>query len=624
MNSNSFIIAFVLIPLLSFVLSLVLPARKENLIWKFSFASVLIQGIALVSFTFYWGGNGFVPMNFSEWTLYQSTEYKFVIDFYFDAITVVYLLVGAMVSLLVIKFSGYYLHREAGFKRFFNTILFFELAYQFTVLSGNFETLIMGWEMLGISSFILIAFYRDRYLPVRNSIKVFSIYRIGDIGLILALWGMHHLWHQNVFFLELRGFGEVEHHIANQPAFSYFVALSILMAASAKSAILPFSSWLPRAMEGPTSSSAIFYGALSVHFGIFLLLRTSIFWFHLDGIRWLLAALGTASAAIAFLISRVQFTIKAKVAYASITQIGIMCVELALGWNTLVLIHFVGNAFLRTYQLLVSPSIVNYMVRQQTYSEGKATRPSFFNYGHLANSFYLLALKEWNLDAFFNRLIFRNVKQFGKRLDFFTPFNVVFILLPFYLIALLLYYYRATLPDTLVSWMPEILGVVALLMVFKAFSERIYPRLAFGMVLLAHFWTYLSISFNHELSALQMQFYFGGVLFGGAIGLLVLNRLRMKERAFFDLNNYYGHVDEYPGLARWYLISVLCVMGFPITSTFIGEDLLFSNIYRNQFVLAVIHSLIYIFGGIALIRSFARLFWGPNLKPYFSKALKSA
>jgi NADH-quinone oxidoreductase subunit L len=71
------------------------------------------------------------------------------------------------------------------------------------IFSGNFETLFIGWEFLGITSFLLIAFYRDRYLPIKNALKTISLYRLGDICLILALWMSHHLWHQNITFLQL-------------------------------------------------------------------------------------------------------------------------------------------------------------------------------------------------------------------------------------------------------------------------------------------------------------------------------------------------------------------------------------------------------------------------------------
>jgi len=301
---------------------------------------------------------------------------------------------------------------ELGLKRFFNTILFFFLGYNFTVLSGNFETLFIGWEILGISSFLLIAFYRDRYLPVRNAVKVFSIYRIGDVGIFLAMWASHHLWHENITFYKLQNYDLVHQHLSEHSFIGIIISLGILIAASAKSALFPFSSWLPRAMEGPTPSSAVFYGSLSVHFGVFLLLRTFPFWEHQLSVRILIGLIGLITAIIAFFITGVQATIKTKIAYASIAQIGIMFIEIALGLETLALIHFAGNAFLRTYQLLVSPSVVSYQIRDQFYhfkTNQNVVFPKFLK--RFESTIYVLSIKEWYLDTFMQKWIFYPVKR---------------------------------------------------------------------------------------------------------------------------------------------------------------------------------------------------------------------
>lgn len=143
---------------------------------------------------------------------------------------------------------------------------------------GNMVAGFLGWEVLGISSFLLISFYRERYLPSKNAVKIFSIYRIGDVGILLAMWLSHHLWHANITFQQLAEAAAVQAHLREHSWIGVIISLMILLAAIAKSAQFPFSSWLPRAMEGPTPSSAIFYGSLSVHMGLFLMIRTFPFW----------------------------------------------------------------------------------------------------------------------------------------------------------------------------------------------------------------------------------------------------------------------------------------------------------------------------------------------------------
>ncbi|HQV98000.1 MAG TPA: proton-conducting transporter membrane subunit, partial [Saprospiraceae bacterium] len=354
-------------PFLAFFISLFLPKENEKLISGFTFGVVGIHFFTILGLLIYWITLGFPVLNLKEFSIYESADMDFFIDFYFDHVTAVYSLIGAMLTFLVTTYSRIYLHRESGYKRFFYTILFFYAGYTLVVFAGNLETLFIGWEILGLTSFLLVAFYRERYLPVKNAFKVFSIYRIGDVGIILAMWASHHLWHENITFAKIQNYELVHHHLEAHSVFGLFISIMLLTAACAKSAQFPFSSWLPRAMEGPTPSSAIFYGSLSVHLGLFLLIRTMPFWEHQLIARIMIGAVGIFTAAIGASIGRVQSSVKSQIAYASVAQIGLMFLEVALGFKNFALFHFAGNAFLRTYQLLVSPSAVSYLIREQFY-----------------------------------------------------------------------------------------------------------------------------------------------------------------------------------------------------------------------------------------------------------------
>ncbi len=625
METNYIIVSFIVVPFLGFIISLVIPAKQESGLSKTAIYTSLTQLLVVIGFVGYWLLNETPIINIKEAILYKSKDYEFFIDFYFDKVTATYLFVGSFVTFLIMRYSRYYMHMEDGYKRFFNTILFFYLGYNWTVLSGNFETLFIGWEILGISSFLLIAFYRERLLPVRNAIKVFAIYRIGDIGILATMWASHHLWHENITFLKLNNYDLVHDHLIGHSGIGLFIGLSILLAAAAKSAQLPFSSWLPRAMEGPTPSSAIFYGSLSVHFGVFLLLRTYPFWGEQIIVKFTIVILGLSTAIIAFLIARVQTTVKTQIAYASIAQIGIMFIEVALGFHALALIHFAGNAFLRTYQLLVSPSIVSYLIRDQFYHftpEKLKSKKGFFV--KFKNSVYLLSLKEWNLNSFMSKRIFQPLKNLGKNLNFLTPKNLLFYFVPMYLTAIFLYLNETNLPFYLKEYLPEFIAFVGLMMVLKAFSERHYPRLAWLLVLFNHYCVALAVSFNEKFEVSQNLVYLSGVTIAGITGFLALHYVRKKERENFDLNQYYGHIYRYPKVAFVFFLSSLGVMGFPITPSFIGEDLIFSHIHENQYLLGLFSSLSFILGGIAVIRIYARIFLGNYIIPVNSNPLKSS
>ncbi len=613
---------FLLLPLLGFVLSLLVPKEKESLLSNIAFYVVggnLILGIALVIF---WLINGHPTLNITDISIYQNPHYNFFIDFYFDKISAVYFLVGAFLTFLVTVYSRYYLHRESGYKRFFNTMLFFYFGYNITILSGNFETLFIGWEILGISSFLLISFYRERYLPVRNAIKVFTIYRIGDLGIILAMWMMHHLWHENVTFLKLTNYELVHEHLASHSWVGVFISLMILIAAAAKSAQLPFTAWLPRAMEGPTPSSAIFYGSLSVHIGAFLLLRTFPFWEHQHSVRIIIVILGLSTAIIASLIARVQSSIKGQVAYASAAQIGIIFIEIALGFEKLALIHFAGNAFLRTYQLLVSPSVVTYLIREQFYNFKPHTDDVVENSlsKKLKNSLYMLSIKEWYLDKIIFSIFLGPLKGLRTQLNFLTLKNLLYFFIPVYLVGFYFSYINPPFSETVKTYLATAIGFTALLMVLKAYNERKNYRLAWLLIIMAHLFIDLAINFNEHFEGFETFLYMSGVIVCGVLGYYILYRLRAAENKNVGFDQFYGLVHKHPKFALIFLISCLGLAGFPITPTFLGEDVILTHVEQNQFLLAFFIANIFVLNGITLIRIYARIFLGPHPKTFQTKS----
>lgn len=621
---NELLQYFILLPFLGFIISLFLPESKEKAISWTAFGTVFLQLVGLVAFIIFWIIDGAKDLNLVELSVLKTAHYEFFIDFYFDQISAVYLFIGALLTSMITTYSRYYLHREKGYKRFFNTVLFFFFGYNLAILSGNFETLFIGWEIIGISSFLLIAFYRERYLPVKNAFKVFSIYRIGDVGLLLAMWASHHLFHENITFMKLNNYELVNEHLQNHSIIGIFIALCLACAAAAKSAQIPFSSWLPRAMEGPTPSSAIFYGSLSVHLGVFLMLRTFPFWEHQTTMRFAIGLMGLTTSLAASVMARVQSSVKSQVAYSSISQIGIIFIEIALGFETLALIHFAGNAFLRTYQLLVSPSVVSYLIRDQFYNfkpREKAIEDSYPK--KIEYTLYILALKEFNLEGFLNMVLWKPLKIIGKSLDFLNIKRIYFFFIPIYLLGFITYKFKLHLPYQLTNILPELFAFIGLVFVFKSFSERRSPFLAWILIVMNHFWIALAIVFNDKVSVSEIAYYLAGIIVAGIIGYIALLQLRKLERKIL-INQYLGHVYEHPKFAFFFLLATLGITGFPITTTFIGEDLIFSHIDSNQLFLAFFVASSFVVSGIAGIRIYARLFLGPHVKTYHELPYKSS
>jgi NADH-quinone oxidoreductase subunit L len=613
----------ILIPLAGFAISALIPGTKETLMSRTAFLTVGLHAVIFALLTITWGLNGLPSLNIKEVVLFATGDYEFFIDFRFDKMTAVFGLVGSILAFLVTVYSRVYLHREKGYKRFFNNTLFFYSGYNITVFAGNMETLFIGWEILGIASFLLIAFYRNRYLPVKNAVKVFSIYRIADVGLLLAMWMSHHLWHENITFEKLSNFSLVHSQLQSHTLTGVFISLMILLSAAAKSAQLPFSSWLPRAMEGPTPSTAIFYGSLSVHIGVFLLLRTAPFWEQQLSVRILIGVLGLLTSIVASGIARVQSNVKAQIAYASISQIGIIFIEISFGLINVALIHFAGNAFLRTYQLLISPSVVTYLIREQFYNFKPRTETFEHSFPkRLEYSYYVLCLKEFNLDTFMYRFYWNPMKWAGKKLSFFTMQNVLVFGIPILIAGFALMFSTWILTDNH-HRLPGALAFVGLLCSLKSFTERENVKLSWILVIMNHFWIVLAISFNEAFNLKHAAWYLSGVIIFGIVGFSCLRFLRILEKNI-GLNRFHGHSLVHPRLALVFLVSCLAVAGFPITPTFIGEDLIFTHIHQNQLFLAFCVAFSFIINGLAIVRIYARVFLGPHVNSIYDMAYRSS
>ena len=377
----------------------------------------LIQGTVSVSFIAALGAAAFMltaglpqhTIELGDWVITPTYHLKF--QFILDLLSLSYTILTLILCGTIGAFSTRYLHRERGFHRFFVLFALFLAGMVVAALSDTVETLFAGWEMVGLSSVLLIAFFQERPAPPRNGLRVWIVYRICDAALMLAAILMH----------EVNGAGDFDHLVGQQawphhdpvavgPHFTLLGAL-FLLAAAGKSALIPFSGWLPRAMEGPTPSSAIFYGALSVHLGGFLLLRVSPV---LDSAPWmsaLVVTLGLATAALGYLAGRVQTDIKSALAFASLTQVGLIIAEIGLGLRYLALLHLLGHACLRTLQFLRAPSLLHdhHQLENAIGSRPREERQGWEQRlpAGLRGSLYRFSLERGYLDAFLDRIVAR-------------------------------------------------------------------------------------------------------------------------------------------------------------------------------------------------------------------------
>jgi NADH:ubiquinone oxidoreductase subunit 5 (subunit L)/multisubunit Na+/H+ antiporter MnhA subunit len=268
---------------------------------------------------------------------------------------------GTLFALLLYitqRFSVNYLHRERGYFRFFMILDLFTAAMLLIVLSGNALTAFLGWEMAGLSSYLLIAYAYDRPVATTNASRVFITNRLGDAGFILALvlsfhWASGNDWDSMNNAL-----------VALDTTQRFFVLAGFILAALVKSALFPFCSWITRALEGPTPSSAIFYGSLMVHAGIFLLLRIAPVIDASNAMQVILITLGILTVIYGWLGGLVQTDVKTALIFSTLTQTGLMLACIGLGWYTLATIHLAAHASWRAYQMLSAPAYLTLINRK--------------------------------------------------------------------------------------------------------------------------------------------------------------------------------------------------------------------------------------------------------------------
>ncbi len=262
----------------------------------------------------------------------------------------------ALLLTVACKFAVNYMHREAGFHRFFFLLSLFAAAMLWLVLSGSTVCTFMGWEIAGVCSYLLIGYAYDRPVATQNATRVFVTNRIGDAGFVAGI-ALTYSWINSFDWLDLNTAAtEFSSGQVNG------IALCFAVAAMAKSAQFPFTPWLARAMEGPTPSSAIFYGAVMVHAGVFLLILLQPIFAQAPLGMALLIVTGLLTATYSFFVGLTQTDVKSSLIFAGSAQLGLMFLECGLGLWQLASWHLAAHAVVRGYQFFTAPALMHQVI----------------------------------------------------------------------------------------------------------------------------------------------------------------------------------------------------------------------------------------------------------------------
>jgi len=283
-----------------------------------------------------------------------------------DALAAAMLLVVTFVGLLIHIYSIGYMHDAKGFPRYFAKLSLFMFSMLGIVLADNFVQIFIFWELVGLSSYLLIGFDYDRVAAAEAGKKAFIVNRVGDFGFILGI----------VILFYAAGtvdFQEIMHGLssgsfASAPLLA--AALLVLMGALAKSAQFPLHVWLPDAMEGPTPVSALIHAATMVAAGVYLLARTFVLFAAEPASLTVIAYIGGFTALFAATIALVQNDIKRILAYSTLSQLGYMVMAIGLGSVTAGMFHLTTHAFFKALLFLGAGSVIHALKTQDIWDMG--------------------------------------------------------------------------------------------------------------------------------------------------------------------------------------------------------------------------------------------------------------
>ena len=286
-------------------------------------------------------------------------------DLQVDHLTVVMLLVVTGVGWLIHIYSMGYMAHEGGYYRFFSYLNLFMFFMLILVLAANYVLLFVGWEGVGLSSYLLVGFYFLRKSAADAGKKAFIVNRIGDFGFMLGMFLLYRTF-STLDFVPL--FGKA----APLPpdAFGQFGTLTIaclllFVGACGKSAQLPLYVWLPDAMEGPTPVSALIHAATMVTAGVYVVARSHVLFTHAPTAMFVVAIIGCATAFFAATIGLVQTDIKRVLAYSTVSQLGYMFLACGVGAFTAGIFHLMTHAFFKALLFLAAGSVIHAMGGEQ-------------------------------------------------------------------------------------------------------------------------------------------------------------------------------------------------------------------------------------------------------------------
>src|SRR5712692_1386481 len=324
--------------------------------WTGIIASAAVGASAIVAtgvFIEVLGGKTRTTVKLYEWI--SAGDFRVDVAALIDPLSSVMLIVVPVVSFLIFVYSNGYMSHDHGVHRFFTWLSLFVFAMLILVMADNYLLMFVGWEGVGLCSYLLIGFWFERPEPYVAAKKAFVMNRIGDWGYTIGMITTF-LVFGSMTFVDV--FERMEHAAPTQSVL-VLITIAFFVGAAGKSAQLPLYSWLPDAMEGPTPVSALIHAATMVTAGVYLVARSTPLYAAAGPSLVIVGTVGAVTAIFAATIALVQFDIKRVMAYSTVSQLGYMFLALGVGAPVAAIFHLATHAFFKALLFLGSGSVIH-------------------------------------------------------------------------------------------------------------------------------------------------------------------------------------------------------------------------------------------------------------------------
>jgi NADH-ubiquinone oxidoreductase chain 5 len=301
-------------------------------------------------------------INFGQWINTGNIEVKW--EFIFDNISLTMLIIILLITFCVLLYSIGYLYEDPHLLRFLFYISLFSAFMVILVTANNFVVLFMGWEGVGICSYLLISFWFTRIKAVKAALKAVVMNRIGDTGVLMAMI-LSVVYFQTLDFTELLVLSNINYVSNIHTLVCHLICLCLFLGVIGKSAQMGLHTWLLLAMEGPTPASALIHAATMVTAGIFLIIRLSTLFSNAPGILILCTFVGSITSLFAGLCGLVQTDMKRIVAFSTTSQLGYMLLTCGLSHYSLAFFHLINHAFFKAMLFMTMGIIIHIITGEQ-------------------------------------------------------------------------------------------------------------------------------------------------------------------------------------------------------------------------------------------------------------------